>query len=246
MKRIEIDKVVIDVPETWDDITLGFYETWFFKTPVTRLEKVELVAEICKIDPAILLNYPVGLTNLIIDTLDFVFRETTTPPSPSIVVEDVRYTIPITEVLTTACWIDAEEVQKEKVAVLSNILAIVCLPDGETYDPHKSEERRKMFAELKVSEVLPLLSFFLHYKKMLETRSTMFSQVREAANLYVNSTGSFPNVGGGTKLLRTWREVRYYALTKWLRYRLRKYLRSLDTSLTVDNQKPHKESLKSN
>lgn len=246
MKRKEIDKAVIEVPETWDDIALGFYETWFFKTPVTRLEKVELVAEICKINPAILLNSPVGLTNPIIDTLDFVFKETTTPPNPSIVVEGVRYTIPITESLTTACWIDAEAAQKEKVAVLSNILAIVCLPDGETYDPHKSEERRKMFAELKVSEVLPLLSFFLHYKKMLEKRSTMFSQVREAANLYVSSTANFPNVGGGTKLLRTWRAVRYYTLTKWLRYRLRKYLHSLGMSLTVDNPKPHKENLKNN
>lgn len=246
MKRIEIDKAVIDVPETWDDITLGFYETWFFKTPLTRLEKVQLVAEICKIDPSVLLNYPIGLTNLIIDTLDFIFRETTVSPSPSIVVEGVKYTIPITESLTTACWIDAEQAQKDKVAILSNILAIVCQPNGETYDPNKSEERRKMFAELKVSEVLPLLSFFLHYKKMLETPSMMFSQIRGVAYLYVNSTENFPNVGGGTKLLRTWRAVRYYALTKWLRYQLRKYLRSLDTSLTVNNQKLHKESLKSN
>lgn len=244
MKRIEINTDVIDVPESWDDITLGFYETWFYKAPKDRKEQIELVAEICKIDPAKLLDYPVDVCNIILDTLAFIFTETATPPSPFIEIGGVKYTIPIAETITTGAWIDAEEVQKEKVNTLSGILAITCLPAGETYDTLKTEERRKMFAELKVSEVLPLLSFFLHYKKGLEKRLAMFSRVTEAVNLYVNSTANFPNVGAGTRLLRTWRRVRYFVLTKWLRYQLRKCLRSLDTKSTENNRKGHKENLK--
>lgn len=244
MKRIEINTDVIDVPESWDDITLGFYETWFYKAPKDRKEQIELVAEICKIDPAKLLDYPVDVCNIILDTLAFVFTETAIPPSPFIEIGGVKYTIPIAETLTTGAWIDAEEVQKEKVNTLSNILAITCLQDGETYDTLKTEERRKMFAELKVSEVLPLLSFFLHYKKGLEKRLAMFSRVTEAANLYVNSTANFPNVGGGTRLSRTWRKVHFYVWTKYLKNQLRKCLRSLDTKPTENNRKGHKENLK--
>lgn len=244
MKRIEINTDVIDVPESWDDITLSFYETWFYKAPKDRKEQIELVAEICKIDTAKLLDYPVDVCNIILDTITFVFTETATPPSPSIEIGGVKYTIPIAETLTTGAWIDAEEVQKEKVNTLSGILAITCLPVGETYDTLKTEERRKMFAELKVSEVLPLLSFFLHYKKGLEKRLAMFSRVAEAANLYVNSTANFPNVGGGTRLSLTWRKAHFYVWMKYLKSQLRKCLRSLGTKPTENKPKGRKGILK--
>lgn len=227
MKTIGEGEDIICVPEGWSDISLGDYETWFYKTkPKTPYEKIELIAEICKIDPSILFNSPVGLTNIILDTVNFIFTETDIPSNPFIEIEGVKYVVPITEELTTASWIDVEEAQKGTESVLSTILAITCLPVGETYDPRKTEERQQMFAALKVNEVLPVLGFFLHYKKILERRSAMFLGIQEAANLYLNNTESFPNGGDGTKSLPIWRRVQYCVLTKWWRYRLRKCLRS--------------------
>ena len=244
MKRIEVNTDIINVPESWDDITLGFYETWFDKAPQNRKEQIELVAEICKIDSATLLSYPVEVFNIVSDTLAFVFTESTTTPSPFIEIEGVKYIIPITETLTTGAWVDAEQAQKEDEHVLSSILAITCQRAGETYDTLRTEERQKMFAKLTMSKVLPLLGFFLHYKKVLESRSAMFLQVREVANQYVNSTVSFPSDGDGTKFWQIWPRVRFYIWTKYLKNRLRKSLRSLDTKQIADKPKGRKEILK--
>lgn len=229
MKKIEINNDVIYVPESWDDIKLGFYETWFHKVPKDRKEHVELVAEICKTGVDKLLGYPEDVYNIIAGILNFVFTETKTEPSPCIEIGGKKYIIPIAEKLTLGAWVDAEAVQNEKTNVLTGILAITCLEEGEKYDAEKYEERRNMFAELTVSRALPLLCFFLHYRIALEKRTSMFSKVTEAAGHYLSSIKSFPGIGGGTRLSRIWRAVRYYALTKWNCYQLRKCLRSLDS-----------------
>lgn len=245
MKRIEIDRDIINVPESWDDITLGFYETWFHKAPTNRKEQIALVAEICKMDEEKLLNYPIQVCNIILDTLRFAFTETNTEPSPSIQIAQLTYTIPITENLSTGAWIDLEEAQKEQVKMLSSILAITCLPTGETYDTRKTEQRQKMFAELKMSQVLPLLAFFLHYKKKLENRSAMFSKAMESVKQYANNTKNSQSVGVGTRLSQKWHKIQSFISRKSLHSPSQKSSPSSDTKSTERKPKKHKENLKS-
>lgn len=242
MKKIEIDTTIIHVPEGWDDIILGDYETWYHRDPKNGHERVELVADICKIESSVLKSYPIGVFNLIADTLAFAFKADESTTSSSLTVNGVKYVVPIAEELTLAAWVDAEEAQKGN-AVLSNTLAITCLPVGETYDPAKAEERQRMFASLKVSEVLPVLGFFLQYKKALDQRIAMFSRVAESATLFVKNTATFPAVGGGIRLSTIWRAVRYFVIVKSLRYQLRKFLRSLDSGLTKAEPITHKSNL---
>lgn len=224
MKRIEIDNTVIDVPESWDDIKLGDYETWYSDSPSNAHERIELIAKICKVDSSVLGSKPIGVFNLIADTLAFAFQPTEIPNSPTIEIEGTTYIVPIAEELTLAAWVDLDEAQKSGEALLSNVLAITCRPNGEIYDTAKTEERQKMFAALSVKEVLPVLGFFLHYKIAYEKRTAMFSEVVQAANQFVNDTGTFPRVGGGIRLFTIWRAVRYRITVVYLRYQLRKFL----------------------
>ena len=42
MVQIEYNTVKIEVPESWDDITLGFYETFYTEKPETARERASL------------------------------------------------------------------------------------------------------------------------------------------------------------------------------------------------------------
>mgnify|MGYP006906849322 FL=1 len=56
--KLEYDNTRISVPESWDDITLGFYESFYDEEPSTARERVEWVAHICNVDSELLLEWP--------------------------------------------------------------------------------------------------------------------------------------------------------------------------------------------
>ena len=225
MKRIRIDNQTVKVPENWNEITLGFYETWYHKKPLTNREKVELTAQICQTEPERLLSAPAKTFNRIAELLSFAFTNNTPTPTPSITIKGIRYTISAGDELTLAQWVDADEVQKSGEKPLSGLLAIVCLPPREKYDPARFDERQQLFASLKMSEALGVLGFFLHcnnrYANLLQT----CSELRKATALLLKDTKTFRLGGDGTKLSQIWRAIKFSILMMWLRYRLRRFLR---------------------
>jgi hypothetical protein len=157
---MEYNTVGIEVPESWDDITLGFYETLYTEKPGTARERAALAAKICKVDADLLLSWPAEVFNRIVGYIDFLFRDNPAPPSPVVGAGGVNYIVPIEDELSLGAWVDADDVQKKGENVLSNILAIVCRPAGEAYDHKNNEARQAMFAALPVSRVLGALAFF--------------------------------------------------------------------------------------
>lgn len=170
--KLEYDNTRISVPESWDDITLGFYESFYDEEPSTARERVEWVAHICNVDSELLLEWPSEVFNRIVGYLDFLFKNNPAEPSPTIEVEGVKFIVPIEEELTLGAWVDIDEVQKQGKNVLSNILAIVCRPVGEKYDCKNNDERREMFAALPVSKVLGVLAFFFTLQRRLRSTYT--------------------------------------------------------------------------
>lgn len=237
MLTIEYNNTKVFVPENWDDITLGFYESIYTEKPGTTRERVNLVARICKIDADLLLGWPVGIFNKIVDTIDFLFKDNPAPPDPVVEIEGVRYVVPIEEELSLGAWVDADNVQRNGVNVLSNILSIVCRPAGEDYNYRNSETRAAMFAALPVSKVLGVLAFFLHYKTVLERRTRAYTKLADLAGRLPRSIHILQNLGGGIKLSRIWQILRYCALIVLLRYRFRKLLRSCNTVKTKPARK---------
>lgn len=226
MDRIEYGTTLIQVPTSWDDITVGHYETFYGDVPVTARERAALVAKVCQVSPEEILDLPVEGFDAIVDRLGFLFADNPAAPDPVITVDGVKYIIPIEDSLSTGAWIDAEEIQKSEAGNLSGLLAIVCRPAGEAYNLDDLEARAAMFAALPVSKILGALAFFLRCTYALETNIKAFSKVAALAALLPRNIPTSLRPGGGIKLLTTWRRVRYWITIILLNYRLRQYLRT--------------------
>lgn len=232
MVKIEVNNVTVSVPQSWGDISLGEYETYYKEKPETGRQRVEYVAKILKMDAAVLLSWPAEVFNTIVDTLGFLFTDNPIDATPVVDVDGVPFIVSIEDKITLGAWVDAEEAQKADSAVLSTVLAIVCRPAGEAYDYQLNEQRQKQFAALPMSKVLGVLAFFLRCKSDYDRLTAAFTKVRQMVALLPPSIKPFRARGGGIKLLQIWQAMKYYALIKLLNYRLRKLSRSFNTAAT--------------
>lgn len=240
MVTIEYNDEKIQVPESWHEVKLRAYEKHYTERPESVKDKVLLIARICEIDEATLMAWPADVFNIIAEKTAFIFKEHRVDPSPSIKIDGVTYVIPIEEKLSLGAYIDADEAIKEGEQVLTQILAITCRPAGEAYDPDKTEERAAMFGALSMAEVQPLLSFFLRFNNVLDTRTKAFTNLVQAVESLPPNIVNSLRLGGGTKLSQTWRIIKYGALIMLLRYRLRKCLRLFNTSEIKTTRKRRK------
>lgn len=229
MKTITYLEKSVNVPENWDEVTLEVYESFYKDKPETPRDRVALVSRICSTDPELILNWPSEIFVMILDITNFLWVEYIVDPSPSVKVDGVTYTIQVEEKLTLGEYIDADSAVKESDNALRNLLSIVCRPYGEKYDPDKSEERVEMFAKLPMSQVQPLLSFFLHCKNVSDQHTKAFSCLTEAVELLPPPILLLRNLGAGINLSQIWRIIKYTGLIVSLRYQLRKLLRSFNT-----------------
>lgn len=229
MVDIEYNNVKVSVPENWGDITLGFYETFYTEKPQTARDRVAYVAKVCNTDVDILREWPAEVFNIIVDRIDFLFKDNPAQSSPEITIDKVKYVVPIEDELTLGEWVDIDEVQKKGENVLSNTLAIVCRPPGEDYSYKNNETRAALFAAQPVSSVLGVLAFFLRCKMVYEQRTAAYTKLAQTAALLPQSIKPFRSPGGGIKLSLIWPTLKYFVSIVLLRYQLQKFLRSCNT-----------------
>lgn len=230
MVKIEVNNVRVNVPQSWDDITLGQYETFYKDKPETARQRVDYVAKILNIDAAVLLAWPAEVFNTIVDTLGFLFVDNPIEATPVVDVNGTAFIVAIEDKQPLGAWVDAEEAQKADEAVLSSVLAVVCRPAGEDYNYELSDARQKMFAALPMSKVLGVLAFFLRCKSVLDKRTAAYMKLRQTVDLLPRSIKPFLSRGGGIKLSRIWQATKYCALIALLNYRLRKLSHLYSTS----------------
>lgn len=229
---MEVNNVSVRVPERWDDITLGDYETYYKEKPETARQRVELVAKIVKIEPVHLLEWPAEVFNFIVNTISFVFENAPAEASPVIDIDGVKFMVNMEDKQPLGAWVDAEEAQKSDTAVLSSVLSIVCRPIGEAYDFEVSEQRQKIFAALPMTKVLGLLAFFLQCSRALEARTEAYTKLVETVGLLPPSIRPLLRRGDGIKPLRIYQTIKYKILMRSLNYQLRKLSRLYSTSAT--------------
>lgn len=242
MVELVYNSTKINVPESWDDITLGVYERFHKVKPTTHRERVAQIAQVCSLDVDMLLNWPTDIFNHVVKIAGFIFADDITPPSPFIEVDGVKYVVPLEDALTLGAYVDADDVQKNSDAVLSNVLAIVCRPAGETYDYVNNETRAAMFAALPVSRVLGVLAFFLQYRQALNRHTAVYSSLVEIADQLPQSIGSLRALTGGIKLSRIWPTIRYLISIWLLRNQLQKFSRSYNTKSIKTKPKTRKRN----
>lgn len=237
MTTIEFDGKAVQVPDSWDDITVGSWESLSHTTPTTARERVTWIAKLCNVDETVLLGWPVEAFNAIVETSAFVYGEAEAEPTPSVEVDGMVYVVPMEEKLTLGAWIDAEDVQRRGEGVISGILAVVCRPVGEEYDCDNNAARGAMFARLPVSKVLGVLAFFLSYSQILERRTEAYTRVAQAVERLQRSIPDLRAYGGGTRPSRMWLAIKFWISTASLRYRWARYSRTYGTDATKVKRK---------
>jgi len=223
MLKIEFNKQTISVPDNWGDITLADYEKWFMHQPDDKMQYVKLIADICKIDTDVLLESPTQLFDTISNAVQFVF-DTDFEPATKVNIKGVDYFISLSDKLTLGEWIDIEDtLGSDSETKISEMLAIVCHPVGESYNVETAKERKELFRFLPCDKALPLLAFFLHRKKESDAILNHYSQVAAQANRFLKDTKTFVINGGGIKQLPIWQRIRYTYLTRSLEKQLSKF-----------------------
>lgn len=246
MIKIKIEDTLYNVPESWNDVTLGQYEKWFDYVADSKIKEVELVSKISTIPFDLLSTLPLSFYTDVLNMVSFAFAGNDFKPSNKIVIGDEVYSISIKDELTLAQYVDVEATFEEdgNDSRLSEILAIVCLKKGEKYDSKVLKERKKLFQDLKMNEVFPLLAFFLELKKNLLKITTFYSKVVEQANQFADLIRTSAENGDGIKLLPRLQRMKYRSLMKSLTRQLSPSSTSYVTDLTKHRQKKHNTSLK--
>ncbi len=223
MVKISFDGQEIAVPESWKDIRLADYERYMMRNPTNKVEQVELVASICGINAEVFLNNPTQLFDVVAQMVAFVFQDFEGDAKNTLWIDNVEYRISFTDELTLAEWVDIESVfEEESEERLSSILSILCRPISEVYDNKKADERKEMFKNLTMDNVLPLLAFFLLQKKKSQAVLNLYSEVKEEVNQYLHLIHSFVESGDGIKSLPIWQRIKYYYLMRSLKKQLSK------------------------
>lgn len=224
MTRLEYSEHVLNVPTTWDDVTVGHYESFYRDRPDTARERVALIAKICKVEPELLLSWPTDIFNILVEKTAFLFKDAPAEPNPSVVVDGVTYVVAVEDKLSLGEFLDAGDVQKNEPKMYSNLLAILCRPPGEEYNPDNIEARAAMFAALPVSRVQGVLAFFLQCKQVLELHTTAFTNLARTVDLLPHNISGLRKHGATIKLSQIWRVMIYLNLIRSLKYQLRRLL----------------------
>jgi len=238
--KIEFGDTVIEVPRGWEHISLSDYERICLLKPETKLEFIQYVADICKIEASVFIKAPVQLFELVSNAIEFIFKPDFKPCN-EIEIDGVKYTISFADKLTLGEWVDFEAViESDSETKLTELLAILCRPKGEKYDPNLIDKRIEVFKNLSCDKALPLISFFLLKKKKSEEILNHYLTVVEQAGQYLKDIETFAQNGDGIKRLPIWQRIRYYYLMKSLRKELSKF--SDFSSINPTNQKPRKNN----
>lgn len=221
--KIEFDNVKLNVPESWKDIKLSDYEKWYKMSPENKMEMVVYVSEICKIDPRILLQSPTPLFNIIVEAIQFVFNQDFEPANKCII-NGTDYFISFSDKLTLGEYVDIESVlDSDSENKLSELLAILCRPVGETYNPDLTEDRKNMFKNIPCDKILPLIAFFLNKKKKSDGILSHCLTATDQAHQFLKDIETSVINGDGIKRFPIWQRIRYRILTKSLKRELSKF-----------------------
>jgi hypothetical protein len=223
MLQIEFNDQKISVPQSWADLCLADYEKWFKHHPEDKMEYVHFIAGICKLDSEWLLHSPTQLFDAISEAVSFAF-DTDFEPATRVNIDGRDFFISPSDELTLGEWIDVEETfNGDSETKISETLAIVCRPAGESYHPDTAAVRQETFRNLPCEKALPLLAFFLYKKKKSEEISLHYSMVVAQANRFLKDTKTFVINGGGIKQLPIWQRIKFIYLTRLLRKQLSKF-----------------------
>lgn len=211
-KKNVIDYGSLNVPSSWDDVTLGMFTKIerFYSDKDATFNVIDVLDILIDKDKDYIMSLPAEFLDIILSKLSFLsIQPEIDNPTNKIVIDGVEYHIDIQSKLKTGEYVAVDTVMKADKHNLAAVLAILCRKDGELYDSKFENEilddRVKLFEQQPMVHIFPLLSFFLSCYVASQTLSQSYSKVEEALNLTAENIQNLRKNGGlsilSTKLL---------------------------------------------
>lgn len=234
------EKDIIDygswsVPVRWEDVTLKQYQEIekYYSDKDKKFDVREVLHIFTNHTQDEINALPVDFLEEIMTHLLFL---QTLPeekePTNKIIINGEEYFINFMEKLKTGEYIAADMAMKNDKHDYASFLAILCRKKGEIYDSNYEaelfEERKKMFEEQPVINIMPILGFFLSLYAQLQIPSLLYTKVEEAINHIQQNIDNSDKIGAFR---------RYYMNLRMKR--LRKSLKSINNTSRTHSHSLH-------
>ena len=204
----------ITVPTKWEEVSLGQFEQIMKLTggENKRVDVISLLSILTGQDENFLNSLPASFVETLMAHLIFLNDNPRTYDNTAseIKIEGELYSIHFLEELKFGEYVEVNESIKNDPVDYSSILAILCRKDGEAFDEdyvaNKFKRRKEMFQQQPVTEILPLIGFFLKLFLLSKANSQgCLTELESATNQLLMHTNSSVSNGDGGKHSLSWR-----------------------------------------
>lgn len=200
-----------NVPTSWNDITLKKYEEIerYYEGKDEKFDVRDVLNILTDKTEDEINALPAEFLDTILTHLIFL---TTTPevgePTNKIVIDGEEYSVNIMEKLKLGEYVAIDNILKADKHDYASILAVLCRKQGEIYDSKFEAEvfdkRKEMYEKQPVTNILPIISFFLNLYIASKRFSHLYSLVEEGINLTQQNIKNSELIGVSKKLSLNW------------------------------------------
>lgn len=204
----------IKVPTKWEEVTLGQFEKIMKLTggESKKVDVMSLLSILTGQDEDYINSLPASFVETLMAHLIFLNDNPRTydHTASQIKIGGDFYSIHFLEELKFGEYVEVNESIKNDPLDYSSILAILCRKDGEAFDEdfaaNKFKQRKEMFQQQPVTEILPLIGFFLKLFLLSKANSQgCLTELESATNQLLQHTNSSVSNGDGGKRSLSWR-----------------------------------------
>ena len=213
-KEVVKDFGKLKIPTKWEEVTLGQFEK-IMKLTGGENKRVDVISLLCIMtgrDENYINSLPASFVETLLAHLVFLNDNPRTcdHTTSQIKIADNLYSIHFLKELKFGEYVEVNESIKNDPVDYSSILAILCRKDGEAFDEdfvaNKFKQRKEMFQVQPVTEILPLIGFFLRLFILSRANSQgCLTELESATNQLLMHTNNSVNNGDGEKRSLNWR-----------------------------------------
>ena len=190
MEEIIKDFGSINVPDSWDKITLKKYQEIeaYYENKDENFNIMDVLDIMIDKDRDYINSLPSDFLDIILNKLSFLSEKPDFgEPTNKIKIDNEDYIIHFEQQLKVGEYIAADTIMKNDKHNYAALLAILCRKDGELYDSKFENEivegRIKMFENQPVIKVMSLIQFFFLLSNILFLPTLLSSSIEEAISL---------------------------------------------------------------
>lgn len=233
----------VTIPERWEDVTLGqFIKLMQLEGDGGQKDVRDVIAVLTNNDREWVNMLPAPFVERLIMKLVFLNKAPDKEPKNELIVNGEKYFINYMDELRFGEYTDINTIIQQDNTNYAAFLAILCRKEGEEYNDDFTahiEERVKFWESQPITDVMPLVGFFLARWTVSEEASRVYlTEAVEAADQLVEATEHSLKNGGYKRLpihlrMKAWWNMRKY----------KKCMRQLSSSISATsktNEQPKK------